>query len=307
VDDWLHLLNAGRSVTAVANSDSHDLAAEVGNPRTYFWVAPFSDGTPRDGAPAAVTDLDLVDAVQSRRAIATNGPFLDLYVVTADAADPEKRISWPMGSAVRYGASNVGREVEVLLVLRTAPWIDVDEILVYANGRVIDTLEVPPGNRSDGVAIDDDNTFRRTYAFDRDVVLVAEVSGATSMFPMYTPKEEPPTNIGDALGGITSGLGLEGTFGGGDNVVAPDYVQTVTPWAITNPIWLDIDASGRWEAPGNDSGPGPAPTPAPDQCPESGEMRSQTALQRGLLDLDREPRHYGRTDIRQIFHARTSP
>jgi hypothetical protein len=149
--------------------------------------------------------------------------------------------------------------------LRTSPWVHVDKIMVYGNGEVIDTILVP-GGQLNGRDIDDDATFRRIYTFSRDTVLVAEALGTESMFPVITPQEDPPASIGDALSGIAAGMNLGGTFGGGDGIIAPTYVEKVTPYALTNPIWLDIDASGSWDPPGNLAGAAPAPEPASGQC-----------------------------------------
>ncbi len=89
------------------------------------------------------------------------------------------------------------------------------------------------------------------------------------MFPVLTPKEEPPANADEALGTIASGLGFGGGFGRGDGLTTPTYVEKVTPYALTNPIWLDIDADGSWSPPGN--APGPAADPRTDACPDEEE------------------------------------
>jgi hypothetical protein len=267
VDDWLHLLNANRIFTATGNSDSHNLKSEVGTPRTYLYIEPTSDGTHRDASPMAIHDLDLVKAIKEHRAIVTNGPFLDMAVITTSATDTSATQTWRVGDTVPYARSNVGREVNVLLTLKSAPWIQVDAILVYGNGQVIDTISVPRG-QLEGHDIDDNMLVTRTYTFDKDTVLVAEAYGLESMFPMVTPREDPPSNIGDALGGIASGLGVGDAFSRGDGVTTPSYIQKVRAYALTNPIWLDIDASGSWNAPGNIVVSTPARDPAPDECPK---------------------------------------
>ncbi|MEE8409966.1 MAG: CehA/McbA family metallohydrolase, partial [Myxococcota bacterium] len=325
IDDWMRMLNKGFQFTATGNSDSHKLSSEIGAPRTYVWVQPTEDGFARDLPPTAVTELDLVDALKAHRAIVTNGPFLDMNVVT-DAADELGNVSgdkivWPMGSTVHWACNadaagecqgNIGREVQVLLSLKTAPWITVDEIVMYKNGKVLERIPIARGKYTDGDCagrdFDDCDLLRRsgpTYTFDRDVYLVAEVRGSQSMFPVVAPKEEPPSNIADALGGLAGSLGLDiASFG--DGVTAPTYIQKVTPFALTNPIWLDIDGNGEWNPPGNaDVGPGPAEEPR-DGCPEIAEIRVRPdapVLQYLFAPPIHGGRHYIRADIRKIFHG----
>jgi hypothetical protein len=47
VEDWLHLLNRGKTYTATGNSDSHGEHDEIGYPRTYLYVPP-KDGERTD-------------------------------------------------------------------------------------------------------------------------------------------------------------------------------------------------------------------------------------------------------------------
>ena len=110
------------------------------------------------------------------------------------------------------------------------------------------------------------------------VVLVVVARSDQSLFPIVPPKEEPPTNVGEALGGLASGLGLDvSTLGSGDGTTAPTYTQLVTPYAVTNPIWLDIDGSRRFDPPGNLPGYAPASDP-PGGCSrdDSGGCRMES-------------------------------
>ncbi|MBI5509111.1 MAG: CehA/McbA family metallohydrolase [Deltaproteobacteria bacterium] len=301
MEDWLHLLNAGYTFTATGNSDSHKLMAEVGTPRTYLYVQPAADGTARDAAPAAIHELDLVDAIKRHRALVTNGPFLDMAVVTTAAGAAGDTQTWHVGDTVPYAVSNAGRQVKVAFILKSAPWVKVSEIVVYANGEVLDRIEVPDAPlEGRDIDVDDDNTFIRYYAFERDTVLVAEAQSHVSMFPIVTPKEDPPTNIGDALGGIASGLGLGNAFARGDGKIAPAYVQKVTPYAVTNPIWLDIDASGVFDAPGNPIPVAPARDPLPGECPEPAALHTEKRPAAALLNVS-QGAHFGPGDIRRLF------
>ena len=242
VDDWFNLLNRGYTFAATGNSDSHGHDAEMGVPRTYVYVEPNEDKSPRDLYPQAVHEIDIVDALQKNRAVATNGPFVDVYVLTAEAptcsdgeiglcadgsaAACEKngtvscadesdaycfgsivdqpscvyggRIPWGIGETVSYGSSNAGQAVSVQITVRTPSWLNVEELLVYGNGEVIDTIAIPTGNMPDGTQLDDDLSYEREYSFSEDTWIVVEVKGTQNMFPLVVPKEEPPTNLSQA-------------------------------------------------------------------------------------------------------------
>jgi hypothetical protein len=128
------------------------------------------------------------------------------------------------------------------------------------------------------------------------------VYGDESMFPVVTPNEEPPATLGDALGSVVAGFGQVGAFAPRDGIKAPNYVQEVLPYALTNPIWLDIDNNGRFDAPGNVAGPAPA---IAQNCPKAVMHGSKQPLDLGRhwLAQPQGPRHYQHNDIRKIFHG----
>ncbi len=264
VNDWLKLLNRGFRFTATGNSDSHTVGNEVGFPRTYLHIEPNGKAS-RDLSPGAISDLDVVKAIREHRAMATNGPFLSMAVVTTiEGADASNSIVWPIGSDVSFGASNAGRELKVLLSIQSADWLRVDTIRVWANGALHDVIDIPEGQTPEGRDFDDHNAFLRTYTFDEDVVLVAEAMSDQNMFPFVTPNEKPPTNVSDAIDAVLSSVGAAGPSLTG--VDSPDPLEIVTPYALSNPIWVDIDANGQFDPPGVNRGPGVAPKVKPGLC-----------------------------------------
>jgi hypothetical protein len=319
VDDWMHLLNAGHVFTAVGNSDSHFPSDELGAPRTYLYL-PRTGEEPRDLHPGALEPLDIVRALHSHRAVVSNAPFLTMRVVTptddsgtpacaslasettcaaqgcqwypqAQHCLPPPRY-WEMGETVLYAQSNVQRNVNVELTLRAAPWVKVKRLVLYANGKVVDTLSIPDGTV--------DTTIPWQHAFDRDTVLVAEARGDDSLFPLVSPKEESLAELADAVQAIAGNLAKDFSFASGDDISAPSYLRKVFPYALTNPIWLDIDASGAFDPPGNDPGPGMTSTVGcPNTLPASASAR---AMPLGVL-FERTRRSQGsaRMDVRQLF------
>lgn len=262
MDDWLRLLNLGHTITAVANSDSHHIAEEIGVPRTYLYVPPdAATGERRDDDPAMIHDLDVVEAIQKHRAFGTNGPMLTMAVLTEAATDspddPKSTVIWRIGSLVNtFTGSSAGREVKIQLTLKSAPWINVDRVVVYANGQAAVTTDgveavfaIPDGRKSDGRDEDDEWVYVFRIAPQRDTVLVAEAYGDEQLFPIVPGKETPPANLNAALASLMSAFG-GGSFGTFDGIHGPSYIQRVYPYAFTNPIWLDIDADGDFDRPG---------------------------------------------------------
>ncbi len=327
VEDWLHLLNDGYTFTATGNSDSHGGTAELGNPRNYVRIADDADGAPRDGSPGAVSPLDLVDAIHQHHVIATNGPFVTMRVKTpaadgvpgcashsdADACAKAdciwdakiaqcrpKVLYWDIGDTVHYAQSNAGREVELEILVKSAPWVDVKRIVIYGNGEVIDELGVPEGEPG-GPALDDDVLMVWKHVFDVDTVLVLEAYGDNNLFPVLAPTEEPPTNVSGALAGLLGSLADNLSFNRSDGISGPSLVAKVTPYALTNPIWLDIDANGHFDPPGNTPGPGPAPSVP---CPNKALRQIPPTAVGPMIFAPRQgPQRYPRWDIRKVFFA----
>lgn len=325
VDDWMNLLRRGYRYTGTANSDSHHLASEVGAPRSYVYVTPYADGVARDSDPSLVHELDIIDSVRQNRVLMTNGPFLDMNMIAGEGA-ATKVIK--VGEEVLFSSSNVGRLVNMLFTLKYPGWMDLDHINVYANGEIMDVIDVPAHyNQQPGVR---EVILKGEYTFDQDVFLIAEAVGSSNMFPVITPKEDPPSNISDALEGVIGGLGATEGFGSGDGITGPGFRQAVRPYALTNPIWLDIDANGtlgdaRGEfasltglvppvaaectTPAGSNGDGADENSGVDGAEESGgdgsdAQRSYRARQaHQMLDPYSQNKPMGRWDIRRIFQA----
>jgi hypothetical protein len=296
VDDWMHLLNDGYRMTGTANSDSHGSYEEIGSPRTYVRIARLGQSA-RDQHPNAVSDLDIVEALKGQRALMTNGPFFDMHVQAGGELSP-------VGSLVTVPAGESGAQVNVTFTLRTANWVSVDEIVLFANGEVVERLAVP--SVADLVARD--QTFSVTLTVQKDTVLVAEAYGSRNLFPMVSANEELFLSVASLLGGLGSSLGGLASFEQGDGIKAPTVLQKITPYAITNPIWVDVNGNGEFDPPGNLPGPGAAPDEA---CPEASTASEADSLGRALYsdDSGRDlrpimpygPSRAGRWDIRKLF------
>jgi hypothetical protein len=185
IDDWLGLLNHGHIVTATGNSDTHHLDFNIGGyPRNYVRVS--------DDHPAAVTPAQIAGALRAHQAFFTTGPFVRMRAGRADIGDVAPA---PGGQAAL--------EIEV----DAAPWMSVDRIILYVDGKELQRWRVPAAATT--------TRFRQTVPLSlrRDGYAVVRADGDKLMAPV----------VGD-----------DRTFG-------------VRPLALTNPIFFDVDGNGRYD------------------------------------------------------------
>ncbi len=111
--------------------------------------------------------------------------------------------------------SAIDGEVEIHFEVRAAPWILVEEARVYVNREIVRVLPVEAGA----------DPVRRLVADVRlelevDAFIVVEVMGAGSLYPVVQER---------------SWSGLQ--------------ADAVTPYALTNPVFVDVDGNGRFDPP----------------------------------------------------------
>ena len=118
--DWLVLVEHGRHVTAVGNSDSHRVRFQwAGYPRTYVRVPGGDFSDPRS----------VVRALRAGHAFVTSGPFLEVW---AEGRGP--------GDTVTVEPGLLGIHVRV----RAPPWMSVDRIDVYYGRTIVQTIPIVP-------------------------------------------------------------------------------------------------------------------------------------------------------------------
>lgn len=214
--DWFNLLSRGQRVTATGNSDSHGEKAEAGLPRTYVQVGDTADGTMR-----GLDRSKVFESIHAGRAVATNGPILDMTVNGQG-----------LGSTV---VASDGK-IDVHIIAKAAPWMDLKRVTVRRGGRdvkvplVLEVIAVP--DTREVLRLDVERHFENIP--DGSFILI-EAAGDESMWPVFTPYEVPSLEISDAVGVIGASFGFSSTFG----KYKPTMKQTVTPYAFTNPIWVD--------------------------------------------------------------------
>ncbi len=236
VPTWFTMLDRGHKATGMGTSDTHHLLGdEPGYARTLLYVGEGKDvpgGTSRD---------DVVDAIRAHRAITTNAPFVEMTIGTAMIGD----------TTVVSGGNP-----EVRIRVRAPSWAQVNRLIVYSNGgaKVAD-IAIPAGQGTDFETV-----IRPALA--RDSWLVAEVTGTQNMFPVVAPVEFPPLDATVIITALSAGLDLSSLPIASN--LKPNQIHQTRPYAITNPIWVDIDGNG-WTPP-RAALPrvAPASPPAPD-------------------------------------------
>ncbi|MCB9682919.1 MAG: hypothetical protein H6733_15745 [Alphaproteobacteria bacterium] len=220
VDDWFTLLNLGYRITALGNSDTHGTSSvEAGCPRNFV-VSETDD-------PEFIDDQAIADAVKNHQVVASYGPFVRLWV---DGA--------PIGSSIQASG-----ELTLAVEVQAPTWVDVDRVEIYENGTLIAELAVEP----------DMPPYQRLYEEltvtpDKDSWYVAIAMGDGSMAPVFSEVDIPAVPLDVAVTGALGGLG--GIVGAAlGDVVGYPRVYPIHPYAVTNPIWVDVDGGG-WTAPG---------------------------------------------------------
>jgi hypothetical protein len=231
VEDWFHILSAGKRIIGTANSDSHsNWSGEPGAPRTFFRA-------PSD-SPLFLRPADIVAGLKGGDVIMSHGPFLTV------SAEGEGAEAVHLGGEVEAASAN--GEIKVKVRLQAASWVKVDtvEVLGITWNAATESLDI----QRDVHEVEDagrgaqDQNLESTLIFGKDGYVVVRARGSESMFPMLYPKELRPMDLTQ----ITSSLG--GALGfGGEGGFEPEQVYHATPWALTNPIWVDADGDGNIE------------------------------------------------------------
>lgn len=217
VESWMTLLDRGHTATGIGASDSHHtLGDEPGYARTLLYVGEGKD------TPGGFSRADVVRAMREHRAITTNAPFVD---ITVD------------GQGIGSTVVDAGTQVAVQVHVRAPSWAKVDRLKLYMNSAVVHDIAIPTGT---------DFTMTLNVTPTADSWVVAEVTGTQNMFPVISAVEFPPLDATIIIGALSVGLDLSSLPIA--STLKPQRTHTTTPYAITNPIWIDRDGNG-WTPP----------------------------------------------------------
>lgn len=267
---WFHYLNNGIVKAGTANSDSHSLTDNIlGTPRNVVTaaakVADFQGG----GFTNAVNTFN--DAIRAGRVIGTNGPIIE---VTTKAAD---------GSTRSPGVEpfKPASPLVLTLTVSAAPWVPVDEVRIYVNGKEAKKLEKElapfadpfganpaPIARYTGTVTLDEATF--PAGVDSWVVVEAGAPLVVTGDLCVDGIPDTSDNTGDGkvddadVDRTKDATAKCGPLNNPPEPAATDpkhHFAAVTPrgypLAFTNPFVLDRNGDGRYSGPGVPAGGNP--------------------------------------------------
>ncbi|HIA72546.1 MAG TPA: hypothetical protein EYO01_07625 [Phycisphaerales bacterium] len=168
--DWYNMLNAGRNIAAVGNSDSHTVTKNIaGIPRNFIYIG--SDD------PSSISPTKVADAVRSGQLLTTTGPFVRM---TANGH--------PMGSVISVHDT----KLDLHLDAQVASWIDLDSIRIIQNGDEVASITYE-GQRDGPLHL----RPRIRIDIPRDCWVVAIAQGSEPMTPfvMHDDRDVLPIAI----------------------------------------------------------------------------------------------------------------
>src|SRR5262249_32310701 len=172
--NWLQLLNRGRRIPGVVNTDAHYNFHGSGWLRNYV-KSPTDD-------PAEVRTLDVVRAAERGHLVMSSGPFLEVELRTSgnpsDPAIPGDNRALPGGRATLH------------VRVQCPNWFDIDRIQVFLNGRPVEALNFTRRSAPDQFS-------STTMKFDREIplhlegdthIIVAAIGERSRLGPVMGPE-----------------------------------------------------------------------------------------------------------------------
>ncbi len=243
VDDYFHYLEHGMVRTQIASSDSHEGIHEPGYPRTYFQ-------SPTD-SPDALQTKDAVASMRAGHAVASYGPFVRASVAGKTFGEV----------APATGGGTVALDLEV----QTASWFGVDRIEVYENGHLIQV--VTPTSKPEDI-VDFSGTVTIPVPAKRDswiVVIAMGLSDQNLMSPVSLDVPYGEIQLAQVAAQAFALIPVVNT-----QITAPPRLPDWFPipaYAVTNPIYLDTDGNGKYDA----------PLPFPEWCSQPCDPKATTS------------------------------
>jgi hypothetical protein len=194
VEDWLHFLNRGYYFPLVGSSDSHGAdTEEPGYARTYVYY----EGDKGE----KLNRKAVLESLKKGHSFVSTGPIVEFKI----------------NGKYTHGDSfttEIGK-IHISLLVRSAPWIAVDEVRIIINGE---RKMVIPVKAEEKLILKFNQEM--DLKLKRDSYLAVEVLGKKSLFPVL---QRPSKN------GCLD--------------------EAVLPYALTNPVFIDVDGNGKFDPP----------------------------------------------------------
>jgi hypothetical protein len=187
VFNWLQLINQGRYIPGVVNTDAHY------NFHGSGWLRNYVRSSTDD--PARIDTLEIVRNVEKGHVIVTNGPYLEVEVRALAA--PKTAIP---GETLRVS----GKEVELWIRVQCPNWFDVDRVQVLRNGRPDPELNWTrsshPGAFGDTGVVRFERRVALRVEQDQHLIVVAAGEGSRLGLTMGPQHEnDPPVALNNPI------------------------------------------------------------------------------------------------------------
>jgi hypothetical protein len=239
VDDWFRLLDYGVVRTGMGNSDSHTLTGpEAGLPRNFIRSS-------AEVAPA-IDKLELARSIRQGRVVASYGPFVEMWLGDKEIGET---------FTPQIGSDSIKMRIRV----QSPSWFDIDRVEVYRSGSLIhvysssgDEIDASSSVDTSGLQLPNPRTVNLDSVVEEPlptqdawyVVIVMGLDGR-DLTPVYSELPYADLQVGDILARSFSNVPLPLDMAGS---MIP-RVYRVYPYAISNPIFVDVDGNGKYDAP----------------------------------------------------------
>lgn len=273
--DWFNMLNQGIVKTFVSNSDTHERRLNSFATRNMI-SAPASllNGASPNFTALRTNPHDLGDQVIAGRSVATNSLMLEVKALNQVPQQAGLEISDAFGTDDAPLPSADGEIVDLNISIRAPDWAEYDEILIYVNGETVrtasDPLGLTPATPARYLLCEPTATLNvgavaDAATFTRETVVAATVNG-TDFSRFETNVSVPIVSPSEDYWVVVIARGNDGVSLPMWPMYANDYVKDpngdgdltnrqvtdtgMPALAITNPIFVDVDGNGTWDAPG---------------------------------------------------------
>ncbi|WP_422928156.1 CehA/McbA family metallohydrolase [Singulisphaera sp. PoT] len=178
--NWMQLLNQGKRIPGVVNTDAHYNFHGSGFLRSYL-KCPTDD-------PSKIETLDMVHAAERGNVVMSNGPFLEVKLKGGESGNGSASTESIPGDDVAIPGGKATLQVRV----QCPNWFDVDRVQVFLNGRPVDSLNFTKKQAADKFK-DGVVKFEQEIpiTLERDThVIVATIGEGSKLGPVMGPDHE---------------------------------------------------------------------------------------------------------------------
>lgn len=259
--DWFAFLQRGLTVTATAVSDTHKWYSEgVGNPHSWVRVGAGVDTAATFDEPAFVAGIN------GGRLVGGNGPFVTLAASDGTStADVGEVLSTAQGTPVT-----------LTVTVETPTWLRWDTLELYSNVEGTDSRSGEEGTElpapDDSVSVDLSAEPTVPGAFEGAATDTVHRRHVVTRTFTVTPSEDRWY--------VVMVRGHESAF--------PVILErSVGALAFTNPVYVDVDGNGAYDAPHTFGEPSGKPAVAPRGTPRRLDAQDLERIKKAVL-------HHGR-------------